>query len=324
MRTTFYLPADYLPSAEKRAAWERGDRITLEEGGKVAAAQCWIYQTWLALRQSGFAAELSDTLPDEGLLVALAGTLPPGFRAPRDLFLAGIVADGLPHPGAHVHIVQNAWHARRLPGAIFMPLWPQPGLQPRGEARGARFERVAFFGHEPNLAPELRDERWRQRLHAETGAVFEIRGAGRWDDYRDVDAAIAIRDFRGGQQLHKPSTKLCNAWLAGVPFIGGTDSAYAADGHPGEDYLVARSPEAVIAHLGELSRNPALAMRLVERGRESVQAFTPEAITGRWRRLLLEDLPARAGRHRALPAWRKKAEATFRRWACVGDRIFRS
>lgn len=324
MRTTFYLAADYLPSAEKRAAWERGDRITLEEGGKVAAAQCWIYQTWVALQQSGFAVELSDALPDEGLLVALASTLPAGFRPPRDLFLAGIVADGLPHPAAQVHIVQNAQHARRLPGAFFMPLWPQPGLQPRSEARGAKFERVAFYGHEPNLAPELRDEKWRQRMHAETGADFEIRGAGRWDDYRDVDAVVAIRDFRGGRQLHKPSTKLYNAWLAGVPFIGGTDSSYAADGHPGEDYLVARSPEEVIRHLGRLARDPALAGRLVDRGRESVLAFTPQAITGRWLQLLLQDLPARAARHRTLPAWRKKTEEVFRRFACAWDRIFRN
>jgi len=322
MRTTFYLPGAYLPSAEKRAAWERGDRITLEEGGKAAAVQCWIYQTWLALRQRGFTTELSDSIPDEGLLVALTGTLAPDFRAPRDLFVAGIVADGLPHPGAHVHIVQNALHARRLNGAVFMPLWPQPGLQPRNEARGDKFKRVAFFGHAPNLAPELRDEKWQQRVCAETGALFEIRSAGHWDDYRDVDAVVAIRDFRGGRQMHKPSTKLYNAWLAGVPFIGGTDSSYAADGHPGEDYLVARSPEDVIDHLRRLARDRQFASQLVARGRQSVRDFTPEAISVRWRRLL-EDLPERAARHRALPEWRQMMADMKRGFVCAADRIFR-
>lgn len=324
MRPKFYLPSHWLPSAEALEDWKNGAPAVLAPGGKTAAAQAWICQTWARLRRDGCEVELVTELPTDGIIITMSACLAAGRPLPREVFVAGLVADGLPHPRAHVHLVQNALHATRLRDALFMPHWPQPNLLPRDGARGDTFRRVCYFGDESNLAPELRAPAWREALSQTTGAELEIRGAALWHDYRDVDAVIAVRDFAGGRQLHKPGTKLYNAWLASVPFIGGMDSAYAADGRPGTDYLVARSAAEALDHLQAIARDAVLRNNLVQAGNERARHFSPEAMLQKWRHLLEVELPERAARRlhrpRALRWWDDRA----RTLACRADRLLRS
>ena len=324
MRVSFYLPRPFLPSEEKQIAWREGRAVSLEMEGKIATAQAWIFQTWIFLQRAGFHAGLVHDFPSDGIVITLAGSLPPRIRPPRGLFIADVVSDGLPHPAAHVHIVQNALHARRLPGAVFMPHWPQPGIIPRDPTREDAFERIAFFGDKKNLAPELRDAQWQKKLQNTTGVTLEIRGADRWHDYHDVDAALAIRDFRGLRQLHKPATKLYNAWLAGVPFIGGTDSACAAEGNEGRDHLTARRPEDVLAHLENLRRDKILRHSLVNEGKTRAADYSVEALTTRWRKLAGETIPAMAAKRAGRAQWFNFCGDAAMRVACAADRIFRS
>lgn len=324
MDVRFYLPEAHLPSAENIIVWMAGSRGELEQEGKIAAAQSWIYRTWIALTKAGCRVELVHELPTEGAVVALSGSLPPNWRKNKDIFVAGAVADGLPNPKADLHIVQNAAHARRLPRAIFQPHWTQPGLVPRDERRGGEFSRVAFFGTGNNLAEEMRSPLWSEKMRTETGCAFELRGADRWYDYSDIDAVVAVRDFRGRRQLHKPATKLYNAWLAGVPFIGGTDSAYAAEGSPGRDYLVARNPDEVLSHLRRLKKNPDFRESLVANGRMKASAYTVEAITSRWRKLVEETIPEAARKRLASPRWVNRCRDFGMRVICAADRTFRS
>ena len=324
MSVQFYLPEAHLPSKENRAAWMEGGDLVLEEGGKSAASQSWIYKTWIALSKKGCLTELVHNFPESGVVFALSGTIPTRFWAPEGMLLVDVVADGLPHAAAHVHIVQNAAHARRMPCSIFMPHWPQPGLQVRDPQRGAKCERVAFFGTRDNLAPELQDASWQEELKRRTGILFEIRGAGRWHDYRNVDAVVAIRDFTGGKQIHKPATKLYNAWLAEVPFIGGTDSAYAADGSAGQDYLVARGPAEVVRHLELLARDQVLRNSLVEEGRKKAVVFNAESTACRWQKLVELEIPSLARSRATRPRWIRACEDFCRLGVCEIDRIFRS
>lgn len=319
MRVAFYLPEHHMPEAGRREAWRDGGYLTLEPAGKSACAQCWIYQTWAFLRRAGVPADLVHNMPREGIVLTITGCLPPHFDPPQGLYVAGVMADGLPHGAAHLHILQNSAHARRFPGSFFMPLWPQPNLQPRSPERGETFERICFFGDEPNLAPELRQRSWQDELVRSTGARLEIRNAARWHDYSDVDAVIAIRDFAGRTHPHKPATKLYNAWLAGVPLVGGNDSAYRSDGRPGTDYLTVRSPQAALAALQRLRRDFAMRTRLVHEGSSSVRRFTPEAITNRWRQLVEVELPSRADREFRRPAAIRRALFHARRLWCRID-----
>lgn len=293
MEVHFYLPEKYWPDSARQKAWREGNLTTLEQAGKVACAQCWIYQTWAALQRDGFAVHLTAELPASGIMVSLAGFFGDAFRPPGDVFFVGIVADSVPHPGAHLHILQNSLHARRLRPSVFMPLWPQPNILPRDPARGDRLETLGFFGDEPNLAPELRDPAWRAKLE-KLGVCLEVFHADRWHDYRAVDGVIAIRGFGPSPYLHKPATKLYNAWLAGVPFIGGRDSAYAGDGMVGENFLQATTPEEVLVQVRRLKENPDLVRGLVESGRVAVREFDEAAILARWKALLSQDLPPMA------------------------------
>jgi hypothetical protein len=308
MSISFFLPKQHFPNQSWIEALEKNQIIPLEEKGKGATAQCWIYQTWDLLIQKEIPCLLIDGLPREGgIIIAMSGSFPiivsclkeesqkkSKKRVTPNYFLVDIVADGVPHPGAHLHLVQNRAHARRLPRSLFMPHWPQPHLIPRDPARGSLFEKVSFFGDSSNLAPELRSAAWQERLHRELGILLEIREARRWHDYSNVDGVIAIRDFSGSSHLHKPATKLYNAWLAGVPFIGGIDSAYAADGHPGEDYLVGNSAEKVFQYLKKLKEDPVMRLKLVQKGSQSVVAYTREATLARWKKLVQTTLPAEA------------------------------
>lgn len=324
MNVQFYLPEKYWPEASRQDAWKAGQMTTLEQSGKIACAQCWIYQTWAALQRAGVEIPLSAELPTDGVLVTLTGFFSKDFRPPKNVFFAGIVADSLPHSGAQVQILQNALHAHHLrpSRAVYMPLWPQPNLLPRDPDRGHRFENVCFYGDEQNLAPELQNPQWRKRLE-DLGVRLVVQSAAHWHDYQTADAVIAVRGFGRSPYLHKPGTKLYNAWLAGVPFIGGLDSAYVADGQPGVNYLQATSPDTLLDQIRRLRDEPALRERLVTAGHLAGEAFSPTATLERWKNLLTADLPARAEAWRDRKPLSRRAFFFFQNGRLWQDRIFR-
>ncbi|MFZ4116313.1 MAG: hypothetical protein ACOYK6_06275 [Chthoniobacterales bacterium] len=258
----------------------------------------WIHQTWSLLQEANIACKLTSNIQEKGILIIVGGFLDISFEVNQlpsaSTFLVEVVADGFPSPRSHYSLLQNRAHAALLPHACFMPHWPQPGLIPRDSARGVSFKNICFFGEVENLAPELRSPAWSQRLEEELGLHFEIRTVPEWHDYRDVDCAIGIRDFSFSHHFHKPATKLYNAWLAGVPFIGGSDSAYQADGHPGRDYLLARSLEEIFQYLKRLQENCSFRSMLVQNGYDAGKSFTTEATLKRWKKLIEETLPSLA------------------------------
>lgn len=340
MTISFCLPEEHLPDPSWIEAWERGHILPLEEKGKRASAQCWIYQTWALLIGAKVPCYLLEGIPKEGIVIAMSGSFPSidfhlkhkvkkkswvsnFFKTPPPFFLVDIVADGLPHPAAHLHVVQNRVHAKRLPRSLFMPHWSQPHLIPRDPARGSLFEKISFFGDSNNLVPELCSRAWQERLQKELGLSLELRGADRWHDYSDVDGVIAIRDFSNSPQFHKPATKLYNAWQAGVPFIGGRDSAYAADGHPGQDYLVATSPEEVFQHLKRLKEDDTFRLSLIQHGLKSGAAYTREATLHHWKTLLQTTLPERALQWQQTSSFRRSYFFLTQRIFCFWDRVFR-
>jgi len=324
MEPQFFLPAKYVPEPERRGAWASIATGPLLGSGKAASAQAWIYQTYSLFQEAGAACKLVHELPERGLVIALNGCLPDDFRPGPELFVVGVVADFLPHPGAHIQVVQNRALANRLAEGRFMPHWPQPGLIPRDPARGDRFETVSFFGDPSNLAPELRGADFADRLRRELGLEFTVCGADRWHDYSATDCAIAIRDFRGGTHLIKPATKLYNAWLAGVPFIGGTDSAFRSEREGADDYLECRSVDGLMAHLRRLKEDAGLRAEMRAAAAKRREGFTREAIVGRWRDLLSRDAPAAAAKWFARPIALRNLEMARRRAAyAVAEKIGR-
>jgi|GEM_PF-2001386 hypothetical protein len=306
MKTFFCLTREYVPSGIWVQDLIAGKPVEVPVGGGRCLSVNWIYQTWALLIASGTPCyALLDAPAAEGIVIALSVSASRALKMPNAPFFVDVVADDAPHPGAHLHIVQNKAYAKRLPNAVFMPHWPQPGLVSRDPQRGDRLENLCFYGHSKNLARELQTVTWRQRLQEELGIQLHCPSVERWHDYSQTDCVIAIRDFSRSPHWNKPATKLYNAWLAGVPFIGGGDSAYAADGHPGVDYLVARSPEEVFHHLRHLKEDPSFRSQLVANGSLAAKEFTREAILKRWKILVEKTIPVLAHQWEQKTKWQR-------------------
>ena len=323
MPVVFYLPEKYLPEPARQVAWKERKMHALEETGKIASVQCWVYQTMVELELAGMRVDHVPEIPSEGIVIAFGGTLGQHYQPPEGVFLVDIVADDMPREGAHLHIIQNRAHARRMPNSVFIPLWTQPYLIPRDHTRGDRFETVAFFGAVENLAPELNAD-WQKRLKEETGLNFEVRGAARWHDYSDVDCVIGIRDFQDRQHFHKPATKLYNAWLADVPFVGGRESAHRADGESGKDCVLISTVDELTDQLKKLSQSPEKRRQIVAEGKKKGADFTPAATAERWKKLIQQDLPRLAEEEKRKSGLRRATERLVRKGVTAVDRVFRS
>jgi hypothetical protein len=303
--------------------WESGVIPHLLAGGKAASAQAWLFQTWMAVR-SEVDSSIVRRLPESGIVLTLSNFLPLQFRASRNQFIVAVVADFLPHPGAQLQIVQNAAHAKRLPGSIFMPHWPQPNLIPRNPARGDVFETMSFFGDEQNLAPELLTEDFKKELREVCGLELRIQKAGEWHDYSAVDVVLGVRDFSRVRHLHKPATKLYNAWIAGVPFITGCDSACAAEAKAGAEYFQARSKTELLELLAHLKKNPALRKATVEAGQKKSASRNRDAVRRLWVNLLERNLPAGFKKWKAMKSGQRLLFWSKQYVACLLDKKLRS
>ena len=307
MEVHFYLPERYLPDSDRQEAWRSGKITRLEEGGKIACAQCWIFQTWLALERSGFPAHLTHSMPSDGVLVTLTSCVESDFRASGSRFLCrhrgGLscppsrATARRPKCGAREAIVERRFHSAL---AASQPDSARSGALRTGLKTSVSLAIVRI------LRAELADERWQRKLKDELGVNFIVCGADRWHDYREADCVAAVRGFGRSAYLHKPATKLYNAWLAGVPFIGGMDSAYAEDGEPGRNFLRAATPDELFEHIRRLKEEPALRDRLVAAGRIAGRNFTSEAILGRWRHFLGDTVQRLAER------WQRRGAAARR------------
>ena len=289
---TFCLPPQLIPTKAQEQEMARG---IIHPELQYTVFYNWIYQTWHFLTQAGIPCQLSKELPNEGILVTLGQALSASFQQKilsKKIFLVDVVADNKPCAASFLHLSQNKVSAEQTVHSLYVPHWPQPYLIPRDPRRKNRFENICFFGNIKNLAPEFQSPAWQENLQKELGLTFKIKEVQEWHDYSNVDCILAIRDFSASLHLNKPGTKLYNAWLAGVPFIGGNDTAYAADGRPGKDYLVATSLEEVFQHLRRLKKDEAFRMELVKEGKKSAPGFTQQATLEHWKNLVLETIPS--------------------------------
>jgi hypothetical protein len=193
-------------------------------------------------------------------------------------------------------VVQNRlqstiFRPKELWPTYYIPHWPQPGLIPRDPGRGDRFETAAFFGHADNIAGELREPAWNARVR-DLGLSWLLVPQRNWHDYSAVDVVVAVRSFKKQGYLHKPPSKLFNAWHAGVPAILGRESAYRATRRSDLDYLEAMSVEAAVGALKRLRDDRDLRRAMVENGRRRAEDFHAAKFMKQWQSLLANELVA--------------------------------
>jgi hypothetical protein len=258
---------------------------------------CWTLQTYLRLKATGFPCELVGTIPHEGIILAHWDSLPSDLRPNSTQLIACFQADRARHPYAQIHIVQNPLGLDTdlmllgdrylLPGKrYYMPHWSQPGLIPRDPTRGDRFENIAFFGIEENLAPELRGAAWREQLAAMGLKWQAVTQFERWHDYSEVDAVLAVRNFKQQSYIWKPASKLYNTWHAGAPAILGRESAFRAERRSELDYLEVDSIEDVLVALNQLQDDPSFRQAMVDNGKIRAVETNTATLTARWLTLL--------------------------------------
>ncbi len=267
----------------------------------------WVAQTYLRLRAAGHPVELSATLPERGLVVfhakhkhALARAARAARGAQENYFVA-IRADNSSPLLADFEVLQSGRFADGR-SRFWTPFWPQPGLQPRDAARGTTLARVAYMGLIENLHPEFLGEAWRSAVAAMglEWVVREVRfhrggdlGRIDWEDYRTLDAVIAVRPRDRHLRYSKPASKLINAWRAGVPALLGPEFAYREIRRSADEFLEVASATEALAALGRLRDDPGLYARMVAAGRERAPEFSFAALTQRWAELVFATIPAR-------------------------------
>lgn len=251
----------------------------------------WVVQTYLHLRESlrdaGMRPTIGERFVSACINVAHRDSLNRLTAPYHRSYIVGVRADRPPLHACQWEVVQNTLEPPKA-RTRYLPLWPQPGLVPRDESRGARIERIAYFGR-TSAAPAWFYERSFHDALRRIGVVFEIRDS-RWFDYSNVDLVLAHRIEAATMLRHKPASKLVNAWFAGVPALLGNEPAFAQLRHSAVDYISIETPQDVIAAIEELRAVPARYHAMVANGRRRCIAFSADATTARWLHFLLNDV----------------------------------
>jgi hypothetical protein len=267
----------------------------------------WTLQTYLRLRTASFPCELVKTLPTTGIVLAHRDSLPDAFPPPgAQVLLVCLKAEREHHPYAQLHVVQNPQEMVSSPTDLwpsyYMPHWLQPGLIPRDPARGDRFETVAYFGLERNLAPALQEPSWSEQLSS-LGLRWQIVNRDRWHDYSEVDVVLAVRSFDRQAHTSKPATKLYNAWHAGVPAVLGPESAFQAERHGELDYLEVTSLTDAIAVLKRLRDDVELRHAMIANGQIRATDTQSTKLVERWQDFLINQAVPVYERWCRTPSW---------------------
>ncbi len=282
----FYIPQDDLPNNEIPPDLDideiDGYLQPLGTPTDRGTTYNWTLQTYLRLKASGFSCTLTSVIPKEGILIASRGSLSFQLKPTSKLLIVCLLADGGLHAWTQVHVVQNYRQTRIIKDSYYLPHWPQPGLIPRSDTRGELFENVAYLGDVANLAPEFKSSLWLEQIQS-LGLNWRVMPPSSWNDYSNVDAIVAVRSFDKQDYIHKPATKLYNAWLAGVPAILGHESAYQSERKSELDYIEVTSPSEVILALKLLCDRKQLRQRIIENSRVRSQEINFTNLVVRWR-----------------------------------------
>ena len=291
-RIMFYLDAPEIVSRKEEISIER-DWALFSVG-----TLCWTLQTYLHVRRSGLNVDLDCAPPKSGLVVvhaddlhSLLGRVGSGIG----LTIICIRADRTKQTYADWEIVQNPAQAQAT-RQRYICLWPQPAIMPRSPERGSRVEVVAFKGETSQLHSLFHSYDWITTL-AREGIEFRLdtatfQGKSKahintsWNDFREVDAILAVRTNLASRYDHKPASKLLNAWIAGTPALLGPESAYRALRESELDYFEVATTDDALTALRRLRDDQRLFRSVVDNGYQRARKYSIHEITATWQRLL--------------------------------------
>ncbi|MBL8552324.1 MAG: hypothetical protein JNJ73_20210 [Hyphomonadaceae bacterium] len=288
IRFNFYAPGR---SPEELARFKTSKLTDINPPDLKETQETVTLQAFLVLKERMEGCELSTALDPDAINIAATIDLP-RLPPPGRPFMVAARADAYPRYWADLEMVHNKGQLK--PGAFWMPHFPQLGLIPRDPARGSTFTTIGYMGRPINyiafkglfrsgfvqIAEEV------DAICKRLGLKLVMKGADSWHDNSDIDAVVGIRDFTGNLFKSKPAVKLFNAWAAGVPFIGGPDSAFLESGEPEWNYLRIFTAQDLEKALTRLQGDADLRKTLVERGKVLSTQYGLEQTAQRWMSLL--------------------------------------
>jgi hypothetical protein len=288
----FYLPEEHWRGAIPQSPLEYWEEHESKRGPKHFGRYSWTLKTYLYLKQFGIDCSLTPVIPEDGIVIAHRDFLT-GFdrHALKNVLLVCIKADRDPLETADLHIIQNPcdpisqsvrWEQR----TYFIHYWPQEKIIPRDAGRASSLRNVAYIGRSWNLDPALQSEGWETALR-ETGMAWKMPAPDHWNDYRKIDAVVAVRRFNhSGNYANKPASKLVNSWIAGVPAILGNESAYRAERLSELDYIEVNSLSETIETLKYLKTNGDLYNQMIYNGKQRAENFNAVNIVAEWEQFI--------------------------------------
>lgn len=189
-------------------------------------------------------------------------------------------ADRPPVIGADYVVEQNP-AVEGLKNRIFIPYWPQPGLQPR-LSKDETVRTVAYFGRVDSFPVEYQSAEFKERL-AKHGILLRI-SFDNWTDYRDVDICLSFRKSHDYKLNRKPASKLINCLLAGAVMICDDEPSFRSLAGNARDslYITAKTPDDVIDAILRLKNSPELYRDMRNSGESLLSIYSRKAVAARW------------------------------------------
>lgn len=294
MNVHFVIPQQFSDQLASLQSIRLGENYPYWLGGRFN----WAAQSYLVLRQWREGVTISSAARPEMINFAHCMSWR-GAGGRRGEYRISVRADYPRLFDVDFEILQNPI-TPRCARQVYLPYWPVPGIMPREPSRRG-IKTVAYAGRvgQRNLAPQLKPDVLK-------GVNLTLVRPDRWHDLSRIDLLIAIRDFCGRAHNDKPASKLFNAWIAGIPLIGGADSAFSAIGRPGVDYVRVTTEEEFNAAVERLRSDCSFYEAIVDAGRQRAAEFSHDAIASVW-----------------LEAFEGPVRLDFERWLC-GSRTYRS
>ena len=199
------------------------------------------------------------------------------LRSMHNTFIVGVRTDKPKIRLAHCEIVQNP--CKEDSRRFFIPLWPQPGLIPRPWNKN----KIKVIGYTGVITPGLTKILEELKKFVQPfGLIVQTLDPTTCNDLSGIDILIAIRDFSGNPEYHKPPSKLINAWHANIPVIATPESAYRAIGERNKDYLEVKDQLSLNDAVYKLARNGKVYDLLRRNGAIKAKKYTREKIAERW------------------------------------------
>lgn len=275
----------------------------------------WVLRPYHGLLSRGENVSLSNMAVSGAINIASLHEIS-RCRVRGDEFVVCAHGDAHPTRYANFRIRQNFL---RAPTAVTANVlhFPQPGLIPRDPARGTRVERITFKGHS-SLTKDLLSDRFAAELR-DIGIEFEKdyrsfeTGQHRWNDYRNADVVLAVRNVTRYKASFKPASKLINAWMAGVPALLGPEPAFEELRKSDLDFITVKSSDDVLRELQRLQRSPDLYRAMVENGLQRSQDYTEDSVLDAWIKILNGPVASLSRRWYAQPPTYRRLQVNIRR-----------